>query len=359
MDVKELRQKIDQQPRYRLAHRPTPLEHLPRFSKAVGGPAIFMKRDDCTGLAIGGNKARHNEFVMAEALRRGADLFVWGGLVQSNNCRQTAAACAKAGLDCHLVLTRDSKGGPVALEGNFLLDNLFGASYEIVDGGMGKDLNRQIIEAADRFHAQGRKVFRWDRAIVTPLAAISYVECAAEIVEQSAAEGFVPDAIYVSSSGSTGGGLTLGCRALGQKFPVRNVAYVRWEWDIPTDMAQIANEAAERLGLKTRLTPEDIDITLDYIAPGYGKLTEATFDAISLLARTEGLLLDPVYTGKAMCALLDDVRRGRLTSQHKIVFVHTGGTPALFAYGRELGEQLAGRHSAASSSPTAGKPPGK
>lgn len=172
MDVKELRQQIDQQPRYRLAHRPTPLEHLPRFSKAVGGPAIFMKRDDCTGLAIGGNKARHNEFVMAEALRRGADLFVWGGLVQSNNCRQTAAACAKAGLDCHLVLTRDSKAGPVALEGNFLLDNLFGASYEIVDGGMGKDLNRQIIEAADRFHAQGARSFagtaqlsrRWPRS---------------------------------------------------------------------------------------------------------------------------------------------------------------------------------------------------
>ncbi len=343
MNVDQLRQQIDKQPRYRLAHRPTPLEPLPRFSKAVGGPSIFMKRDDCTGLAIGGNKARHNEFVLAEALARGADLFVWGGLVQSNNCRQTAAACAKAGLDCHLVLTRAANDGPVQLEGNFLLDNLFGASYEIVDGGMGKDLNRQIIEAADRFHAQGRKVFRWDRTVVTPLAAISYVECAAEIVEQSAAQDFVPDAVYVSSSGSTGAGLTLGSRVLEQKFPVRNVAYVRWEWDIATDMAEIANVAATKLELETRLASSEVDVTLDYIAPGYGKLTDACFEAISLLARTEGILLDPVYTGKAMCALLDDVRRGRLTPRDRVVFVHTGGTPALFAYGRELGEQLSSR----------------
>ena len=242
-----------------------------------------MKRDDCTGLAIGGNKARHNEFVLAEAIARGADLFVWGGLIQSNNCRQTAAACAKAGLDCHLVLTGPARDEPIPLEGNFLLDNLFGASYEIVDAGMGKDLNRRIIDAATRFQAQGRKVFRWDRTIVTPLAAISYVECAAEIVEQSAADGFVPDAIYVSSSGSTGAGLTLGCRALGQKFPVKNVAYVRWEWDIPTDMADIANVAAAKLELDTRLAATDIDVTLDYIPPGYGKLTNACFDAISLL----------------------------------------------------------------------------
>jgi L-cysteate sulfo-lyase len=346
MDVQQLRQQIDKQPRYRLAHRPTPLEALPRFSKAVGGPTIFMKRDDCTGLAIGGNKARHNEFVLAEALRRGADLFVWGGSIQSNNCRQTAAACAKAGIDCHLVLTGPVGDGPVPLEGNFLLDNLFGASYEIVDAGMGKDLNRRIMEAAARFQAEGRKVFRWDRGVVTPLAALSYVECAAEIVEQSGTEGFVPSAIYVSSSGSTGAGLTLGCRTLEQKFPVRNVAYVRWEWDIPTDMADIANEASAKLELGTRLAAAEIDVTLDYIAPGYGKLTEACFDAISLLARTEGILLDPVYTGKAMCALLDDVRRGRLTPQDRVVFVHTGGTPALFAYGRELGEQLASRKDA-------------
>lgn len=343
MNVTQLRQQIDKQPRYPLAHRPTPLEALPRFSKAVGGPLIFIKRDDCTGLAIGGNKARHNEFVLAEALRLGADLFVWGGSVQSNNCRQTAAACAKAGLDCHLMLTAPPAGEPVGLEGNFLLDHLFGATYEFVDAEIGKELNRRIMAAAAAFEAQGRKVFPWSPTVVKPLAAMSYVECAVEIVEQSAAQGVVPSAIYLSSSGSTGAGLTLGLRALGHQIPVRNVAYVLWDRDIPADMAEVANTAAAKLGLATRLAPADIDVTLEYIAPGYGKLTDACFDAMSLLARTEGVLLDPVYTGKAMCALLDDVRRGRLTSRDQVVFVHTGGTPALFAYARELGEQLSRR----------------
>jgi 1-aminocyclopropane-1-carboxylate deaminase/D-cysteine desulfhydrase-like pyridoxal-dependent ACC family enzyme len=178
---------------------------------------------------------------------------------------------------------------------------------------------------------------------VKPLAAIGYVECAAEIIEQSAEQEFVPAAVYLASIGSTGAGLALGCRALEQKFPVRNVAYIRLDWDIPTDMAEIANATAAKLNLDTRLAPTDLDITLDYIAPGYGILTDATFDAISLLARTEGILLDPVYTGKAMCALIDDVRRGRFTSQDCVVLVHTGGIPALFAYGRELGEQIARR----------------
>jgi L-cysteate sulfo-lyase len=317
MEVARLREQIDKQPRYPLGHRPTPLEHLPRFSQAVGGPAVFIKRDDCTGLAIGGNKTRHNEFVMAEALRLGADMFVWGGSIQSNNCRQTAAACAKAGLDCHLMLTAPPEGEPALLEGNFLLDNLFGATYEFVNVGIGKELNRRIMEAAGRFEAQGRKVFPWSPAVVKPLAAMSYVECAVEIIEQSAAQSFVPSTIYLSSSGSTGAGLTLGLRALEHHIPVRNVAYVLWDRDIPTDMAEIANLAAAKLGVDTRLTSADLDITLDYIAPGYGVLTEACFDAISLLARTEGILLDPVYTGKAMCALLDDVRRGRLTSRDR------------------------------------------
>ena len=340
MNVAQLRQYINKQPRYPLAHLPTPLEFLPRFSKAVGGPSIFIKRDDCTGLAIGGNKTRHNEFVMAEALRRGADLFVWGGSMQSNNCRQTAAACAKTGLGCHLLLTAPPPGDPVLLEGNFLLDHLFGASYEFVDVGIGKELNRRILDRAARFEAEGHKVFPWNPTVVKPLAAISYVECAAEIIEQSAVQDFAPAAIYLSSSGSTGAGLTLGIRALERRCPVRNVAYVHFDRDIPTDMADVANAAAAKLNIDARLAPSDLDVTLDYIAPGYGKLTEECFDAITLLARTEGILMDPVYTGKAMCALLDDVRRGRFTSADRVVFVHTGGTPALFAYGRELGEQL-------------------
>ncbi len=185
--------RIQELPRYPLAHRPTPLEPLPRFSAAVGGPSISIKRDDCTGLVFGGNKARHNEFILAEAQRQGADLFVWGGGVQSNNCRQTAAACAKAGIDCHLVLTRGKPGDePIPLQGNLLLDHLVGASYEFVDVAFGEALERRIAEVAERFQSQGRKVFRWNRHVVTPLAAVSYVECLAEIVEQSHCARFRP-----------------------------------------------------------------------------------------------------------------------------------------------------------------------
>jgi L-cysteate sulfo-lyase len=160
VDVEQLRHEIAKQPRYRLAHCPTPLEHLTRFSQALGGPSIFIKRDDCTGLALGGNKARHNEFILAEALARGTDLVVWNGSIQSNNCRQMAAACAKAGLDCHLVLAGPQRNELATPEGNFLLDNLFGASYEIVDAALGEELNRRVMEVAARFEAQGRKVSR-------------------------------------------------------------------------------------------------------------------------------------------------------------------------------------------------------
>jgi 1-aminocyclopropane-1-carboxylate deaminase/D-cysteine desulfhydrase-like pyridoxal-dependent ACC family enzyme len=349
MNSAQLRARIDAIPRYPLAHRPTPLEPLQRFSQTIGGPAIYIKRDDCTGLAFGGNKARHNEFILAEAQRQGADLFVWGGGVQSNNCRQTAAACAKAGIDCHLVLTRGKSGNePIPLQGNFLLDHLVGASYELVHDSFGEALERRIAEVAARFQSQGRKVFRWNRQVVTPLAAVSYVECLIEIIEQSQALGFVPDAIYVSSSGSTGAGLTLGARALDHGFPVKNVAYVQWEWDTPTDMAAIANKTAALLGLATRLSSADIDVTFDHIAPGYGQLSAECVEAISLLARTEGVFLDPTYTGKAMAALVHDVRRKKFPAEARIVFVHTGGAPALFAYGDEFARQLPGRPPAGS-----------
>jgi L-cysteate sulfo-lyase len=333
----QLRARINEIPRYPLAHRPTPLEELPRFSEALGGPSIYIKRDDCTGLLFGGNKARHNEFVLAEARRQGADIFVWGGGIQSNNCRQTAAACAKAGIDCHLVLTRGKPGNdPIVLQGNLLLDHLVGASYEFVDVAFGEALERQIAEVAARFQSQGRKVFRWNRHVVTPLAAVSYVECLIEVVEQSHALGFIPDAIYVSSSGSTGAGLTLGARTLGHSFPVRNIAYVHWEWDTPSDMAEIANKTAGMLGLPTRLQPGDVEVNFDFIAPGYGQVSENCVEAISLLARTEAVILDPVYTGKAMAALVNDVRRRSVPPEARIVFVHTGGSPAVFAYGDEL-----------------------
>ena len=339
-----LREHIARLPRYSLGHLPTPLEFLPRFSQALGGPQVYIKRDDCTGLLLGGNKTRHNEFLLADALEQGADLFVWGAGVQSNNCRQTAAGCAKAGLDCHLVLGRGTgASGPVPVQGNLLLDHLVGASYEFVDAVIGDDLDRHINDRAAKYRRAGRKVYAWDKHRSKSLAAVSYIICLVEIVEQSAAAGFTPDAVYVCSAGSTGSGLAMGAAALGVSFPVHSICPLEWEWDTQEDMARIANEAAELIGIDTRLERDDIRISLDYIAPGYGKLSPGCLEAIALLGRTEGIALDPIYSGKAMAALIDHVRRGQFVPAQKVVFVHTGGTPALFAYAEELAAGIARR----------------
>ena len=337
----QLRDHIARLPRYPLSHLPTPLEFVPRFSKALGGPRIFIKRDDCTGLACGGNKARHNEFLIGDALRKEADSLVWGAGVQSNNCRQTAAACAKAGLDCHLVLGRGGPAkGPDVVQGNLLLDQLVGAKIDIVDDMIGPDLDRRIAEQAARYRAAGRRPYMWENEVVKPLAAVSYALCLTEVLEQATAQGIQPAAVYVSSAGSTGAGLALGKQALGYPGHLRNVAPIEWPWDTQADLAHIANQAAKLIGIDTRLERSDIDVTFDHIPPGYGKISDGCLEAISLLARTEGILLDPTYTGKAVAGLIHDIRTGRIDRDASVVFVHTGGTPALFAYADVLAEGI-------------------
>ena len=335
--AEELHACIGRLPRFPLAHLPTPLEPLPRFSEALGGPKIWIKRDDCTGLAFGGNKTRHNEFLIADAIEKGADMVVWGAGVQSNNCRQTAAACAKAGLDCHLVLGRGKPAdGPDPVQGNLLLDYLVGASVEIVDDKVGPGVDEKITQAATRYRQQGRKVYEWDRDTVKPLAAISYILCMTEILDRVVKLGFVPDALYVCSAGSTGSGLELAAVALGQRFPVCHVTPIVWPWDTRADMTRIANEAAELLGIDTRLAPDNLEVTEDYVGPEYGVATAECLEAIALLARSEGILLDPAYSGKSMAGLIDQVRGDRFKREQNVVFVHTGGTPALFAHNEEL-----------------------
>ncbi|HEY2251291.1 MAG TPA: pyridoxal-phosphate dependent enzyme, partial [Planctomycetaceae bacterium] len=191
--------------------------------------------------------------------------------------------------------------------------------------------------------AAGRKVYSWDRHKVKPLAAVSYALCVAEIIEQSRADGWTPDAIYVSSAGSTGAGVVFGQLALGLSCPVRHVAPIKWPWDTQADMAQIADDAAKLIGLDLGIRPEHVDITFDYIGPGYGELSAGGCEAIALLARTEGILLDPSYTGKAMAGLIDDIRQGRRQPHEKVVFIHTGGTPALFAFNEGLVSRIAAR----------------
>jgi L-cysteate sulfo-lyase len=323
-------------PRVSLAHLPTPLEELPRFSAALGGPPIWIKRDDCTGLAMGGNKTRHNEFLLGQAIDEGAEQLVWGAGVQSNNCRQTAAACAKLGLRCHLVLGRGSHGDEV--QGNLLLDYLLGATVEIVDLPLGAALYERIAAKAAEMTARGERVYWWRNEVAKPRAAVSYALCLAEIIEQCGGQGWQPSAIYVSSAGSTGAGLQLGKAALGADVSVRIIAPIRWPWDHADDLAATANEAAGLIGLPPLVEPADIETTDAYLGEGYGISSEAGREALDLLARTEGILVEPIYTAKALAALIDDVRRGRLPPDRPVVFLHTGGTPALFAYRDELVE---------------------
>lgn len=326
----ELRHQAARLPRVELAHLPTPLEELHRFSRALGGPPVFIKRDDCTGLAFGGNKTRHNEFLMGQALDQGAELVLWGAGVQSNNCRQTAAACAKLGLACRLVLGRGHDSA--AIQGNLLLDYLLGAEVEIVDLPLGPALYEHLSKIAAELRAQGRKVYAWDNQVVKPLAAVSYALCLAEIVDQCAQRGLKPSAAYVASAGSTGAGLLLGKTALGAELALRIVAPIRWPWDHAADLAATANQAGELIGLPPLVSPPDVDTTDAYLGPGYGLASPEGREALDLLARTEGILLDPVYTAKALAALIDDVRRGRVSDDRPVILIHTGGTPALFAY---------------------------
>jgi 1-aminocyclopropane-1-carboxylate deaminase/D-cysteine desulfhydrase-like pyridoxal-dependent ACC family enzyme len=334
LTAEELRRRAAGLPRVRLAHLPTRLEEAPRFAGQVGGVRVFVKRDDCTGLLFGGNKVRHAEFLLADAVHQGCDVVVWGAGVQSNNCRVTAAGCARLSLECRLYLTRTT--GRTDVQGNLLLDHLVGAHVELVDASMGEELNALLAEKAADLRDRGRKPYVWHPPRTVPLAAVSYVLAAAELAEDLYRVGVEPAAVYVSSSGSTGAGLTLGLRALGLNWRVRSVGYIRWPWDVPAEMAGSANGAAELLGVPHRLAAADIDYTGEQIGADYGRLTAAGREALHLLARTEALLLDPVYTARALAELIADVRSGRVAAGAAVVFVHTGGTPAVFACGDDL-----------------------
>ena len=317
-------------PRARLAHLPTPFEEAPRFAEKLGGGVrIFIKRDDCTGLLLGGNKARHGEFLLGDALAQGCDVIVWGASVQSNNCRQTAAGCARLGLECRLYLSQI--GQRTEPQGNLLLDYLVGAKVEFTDAVLGPELEAFLAERADELRRHGRRPYVWNRPRVVPLAAVSYALCVAEIAEQMQSAGLRADGLYVSSAGATGAGVALGVKLLGLDCATRLICPMHWPWHIPTAMADDANAAAEFLGLPHRLTAAEIDADESYVEPGYAVPSSAGREALDLLARTEAILLDPVYSAKALAALIADVRSGRYRPGSVVVFIHTGGVPAIFA----------------------------
>lgn len=332
MTPRELLARFETLPRVRLAHLPTPIEELKRLTAELGGPRILVKREDATGLAIGGNKTRQFEIAVGDAVAQGADTIVTGAASQSNHCRQAAAAAARMGLGCSLVLRKDARRDPV--QGNHLLMRLLGADIRFVDAQLGPEILAEVKNLEAELRGQGRNpyVIVDDRG--NGACGVAYTGMVAELQEQL---GDVrPTHVYVCSSGPTGGGLQLGAALLGVPWKPVYIAPVIWPTPAGERMARIANTAAEMLGVERRLSPEDFDLRRDYVGEGYGIPTKEGVEAIRLVARTEGLLLDPVYTGKAMAGLIDHVRRGELTRDHTVVFIHTGGTPALFAYAPEL-----------------------
>jgi D-cysteine desulfhydrase family pyridoxal phosphate-dependent enzyme len=332
-----LRAKIDDQPRVRLAHLPTPLEFCPRLSAALGGPDIWIKRDDLTGLAFGGNKTRQLDFVFADVLAQGADTVVAGAYTQSNWCRQMTAAASKLGLEVALVLLHGEKGP--ALQGNLLLDRLMGADVTVVDLDSMERLAPLLGAKAEELERAGRKPYILAPFAVDRLAlgAIGYVDAALELDEQLDDAEIDPDWLYLCGANMTPAGMALGLRVLGRRTRLVNVAPIRWSEPRALDIARIANATAKRLGLDQELATEGIESHDDYIGERYGVVTEGGREAMRLLARTEAVILDPVYSSKAMAGLIDHIRKGRMGRGETVVFLHTGGTPALFAYAADLG----------------------
>ncbi len=328
---------IDAQPRVGLAHLPTPLEPCRRLSAALGGPEIWLKRDDLTGLAFGGNKTRQLEFVFAEILAQGADTVVAGAYTQSNWCRQMTAAARKLGLEVALVLLHGEKGP--ALQGNLLLDRLMGADVTVVDLDSMERLAPLLEAKAEELARAGRRPYVLAPFAVDRLAlgAVGYVDAALELDRQLEAAGIDPDWLYLCGANMTPAGMLLGLRALGRRTRLVNITPIRWSEPRAADIARIANATARRLDLDLQIAPEEIESHDDYIGERYGVVSEGGREAMRLLARTEAVILDPVYSSKAMAGLIDHIRQGRIGRGETVVFLHTGGTPALFAYAADLG----------------------
>lgn len=324
-------------PRISLAHLPTPLEFLPRLSEHLGGPQIFVKRDDCTGLATGGNKTRKLEFSLGEALQQGADTIITVGAVQSNHVRQTAAAACKLGLKCE-VLLEHRVGHPSDLyrnSGNVLLDRIFGANLREYDKGT--DFDAAMAQVAGEVRAAGGSPYIIPGGASNPVGALGYVGCGLELLQQFSERNLKVDHL-VTATGSAGthAGLAVGIRGAGSDLPILGIG-VNAPQDVQEERVYTLSVAtAELVGAPGVVSREDIVADCNYIGPGYGEPTESMNEAVLLLARQEGLLFDPVYSGKALAGMIDYIRQGRFDDASTIVFLHTGGAAGLFAYADTL-----------------------
>lgn len=320
-------------PKLHVAHLPTPFEPLDRLSARLGGPRIWMKRDDCTGLATGGNKTRKLEYLMADALHREADTVITVGAVQSNHARQTAAFAARLGLKCLVYLeTRLRAGDPnYNSNGNMLLDRLFGAEIAIVPAGA--DADALMAEADQRCREAGSTPYVIPTGGSTPVGALGYVQAAGELYRQVADLKLnVDEVVLATGSAGTQAGLLVGFRSRAFRAPVWGVSVGKAGDVLEAAVLKLALSTADLVGLGEDIGPDKVAVSSDYVGEGYGKPTAGAIEAVRLLAQTEGILLDPVYTGKAMAGLIDRIRGGHYRSGQNIVFWHTGGGAGLFAY---------------------------
>ena len=325
--------KLARFPRLRITHAPTPLEPMLRLGKHLGGPNLWIKRDDCTGLALGGNKTRKLEYLMADALRREADCVITQGATQSNHARQTAAIASKLGLQCHILL--EDRTGYTDVEykrsGNVLLDELFGAYLAEVPGGT--DMDQAMATLAERLRSEGRRPYVIPGGGSNEIGALGYVTCALELIDQANHLGLDIDCVvHATGSSGTQAGLVAGLQGARSGIPVLGIGVRAARQAQEERVFALAQRTADLLGVAGAVERTAVVANCDYVGPGYGLPTPGMIEAIRLLARTEGILLDPVYSGKGMDGLIDLVRRGQFTRGQNVVFLHTGGAAGLFGY---------------------------
>lgn len=320
-----------------LAQLPTVLELLPNLSHCLNGPNIWMKRDDCTGLALGGNKARQLEYYMGHAVAQGADTILTTGAIQSNHVRMSVAAARKLGLDVEVLLEHRVSGrkSEYYQSGNPFLIALMGAKIHYHENGEDEDgADNRLFEIADKLRKQGKKPYVIPLSEnYTPYGSLGYVDCAAELLQQCKKLSFQADAIVLpTGSAATHAGMLCGIRALGFDIPVLGVCIRRDSNAQASRVLNKAHQVAQMIGFKGIIDDNDIWVDDSLLAPGYGQLNQPTLEAIDLLAQTEGILLDPTYTGKAMACLINLLKNQKYTKEQNIIFIHTGGSPALFGY---------------------------
>ena len=328
-------------PRIRLGHGPTPLEPMENLSRALGGANLWIKRDDCTGLATGGNKTRKLEFLMAEAVAQGADTVITQGATQSNHARQTAAAACKFRMKCEIILENrtGSNQHDYRSSGNVLLDKLFGARVREKAGG--SDMNAEMEQVAAEVRAAGGKPYVIPGGGSNVTGALGYVNCAFELVAQANDRGLTIDwLVHATGSAGTQAGLVAGLEAMRSGIPVLGIG-VRAPKDIQEDnVFKLADNVADTIGAKGGVARERVVANCDYVGAGYGLPTPGMIDALKIFARTEGLLLDPVYSGKGADGLIDLVKTTFFKKGENVVFLHTGGPAGIFGYEHALAPAL-------------------